>query len=197
MTQKKKKKKLKQTNIAQPGFSVLELTVVFALLALLGAFVVPNLFRAKQGAQRKEFLSSFEQLVQDAVVRSITMNKVHQIFIDIAHEVIQLREYNPQSIEQSEYKKFVLVKDANYMTEIKFLKRCQIKDFFINGVQELRPGTASLDLGFYVMQDGTSQAIIANCIDQDEDGIEPEVKFSIVINPFYARILVHETFQTP
>ncbi len=129
MIQKKKKKKLKQTRSIQAGFSFLELTVVFAVIALLGAFVVPNLFRAKQGAQRKEFLSSFESLLKDAVLKSIVENKMHQIFIDIAHEVIQTREYNPKSIEMNEHKKFARVVDQGYVTEIKFPKRFAIKDF--------------------------------------------------------------------
>ncbi len=195
--QKKKKKKLKQTRSTQSGFSLLELTVVFAVIALLGAFVVPNLFRAKQGAQRKEFLSSFESLLKDAVLLSIVENKMHQIFIDITHEVIQTRAYDKNSIETKQYKKFARVLHQNYVTEIKFPKRFVIKDFFINGVQEFSPGNATSDVGFYVMPDGTSQAIIANCIDQDEDSIESEVKFSFTINPFYARMSVHETFQTP
>jgi prepilin-type N-terminal cleavage/methylation domain-containing protein len=195
--QKKKKKKLKQTRATQSGFSLLELMIVLALIGLLGAFVVPNLFRAKQGAQQKEFLSSFEALLKDAVLRSIVENKMHQIFIDIAHELIQTRAYDAQSIESNKHKKFARVLDSDYLTEIKFPKRFAMKDFFINGVQEFAPGTAALDVMFYVMPDGTSQAIIANIIDQDEDSIEPEVTFSFVINPFYARMSVHETFQTP
>ncbi|MDP3787782.1 MAG: type II secretion system protein [Candidatus Chromulinivorax sp.] len=188
---------MKQTRSIQAGFSLLELTVVFAVIALLGAFVVPNLFRAKQGIQRKEFVASFESLLKDAVLRSILENKMHQIFIDITHEVIQTREYNAQSIETREHLKFARVLDADYLTEIKFPKRFAIQDFFINGIQEFHPGTETFDVGFYVMPDGTSQAIIANLIDQDEDGIDPEVKFSFVINPFYARMSVYETFQTP
>jgi prepilin-type N-terminal cleavage/methylation domain-containing protein len=181
---------------AQPGFSLLELIVVFALIGLLGAFVVPNLFRTKQGAARKEFLTQFEALLKDAVLRSITESKMHQIFIDLEHEKIQTRIFEKNSIESNHHKKFVRLMDAQYLTEINFPKRFIMKDFFINGVQELVPGNMVLDVVFYVMPDGTSQAIVANVIEEDVDGIAPDTKFSFVINPFYARMSVHETFQT-
>ncbi|MBV8661236.1 MAG: type II secretion system protein [Candidatus Dependentiae bacterium] len=187
-----------QTKTAQLGFSFLELMIIFALLTLLGAFVVPNLFRTKQGAERKEFLTSFETLLKDATLRSIVENKMHQIYIDIAHELIQTRIYDSTSIEVNKHKQFVaLEKNKEYLVEIPFLKRFKINNFFINGVDEVVPGAAMQDVVFYVMPDGTSQAVIANLIDQDEEAILPDVNFSFVINPFYARISVYETFQTP
>ena len=181
----------------QSGFSFLELIVVFALISLLGAFVVPNLFRTKQGADRKEFLASFDTLLKDAVLQSITENKIHQIFIDIDHELIQTRVYDAQSIETNQHKQFIPVIHQEHVTEIKFPKRLKIQNFFINGVEELIAGTLTHDVLFYIMPDGTSQAIIANIVDQDEDGVVPDIEFSCVINPFYARMSVHETFQTP
>lgn len=187
-----------QTRTAQPGFSFLELMIIFALLALLGAFVVPNLFRTKQGTQRKEFLISFETLLKDATLRSIVENKMHQIYIDIAHELIQTRIYDPTSIEINKHKQFAaLEKNQEYVVEIKFLKQFKINNFFINGIDEVTPGAAMQDVMFYIMPDGTSQAIVANLTDQDEEGIMPDVNFSFVINPFYARMSVYETFQTP
>ena len=186
-----------QTKKAQPGFSLLELMIVLALIGLLGAFVVPNLFRTKHGAERKEFLTSFETLLKDAVLRSIVENETHQIYIDIVHELIQTRIYDETSIEANQHKQFTRVQDNQYLTEIKFSKQFKFQNFFINGVEELVAGTAALDILFYIMPDGTSQAIIANVIDQDEDGSVSDVNFSFVINPFYARMSVYETFQAP
>jgi type II secretory pathway pseudopilin PulG len=203
-TQRKKNKELKLKKSAQPGFSFLELMIVFALLGLLGAFVVPNLFRAKQGAHRKEFVASFEHLLKDAVLRAILTNSMHQIFIDLAGGTIQTRIYDPQSIETNRHKKFKALVDDQYLARIPSkdqknldLKRFALKNFFINGIEELQPGTATLDISFYIMPDGTSQAIIANLVDQDEDGLEPDVQFSYEINPFNARMVLHDAFQTP
>jgi prepilin-type N-terminal cleavage/methylation domain-containing protein len=182
---------------AQPGYNFLELMIVLALIGLLGAFVVPNLFRTKSGSERKEFLTSLETLVKDAVLRSIVENKMHQIYIDIVHEAIQTRIYDEQSIEMNKHKKFIALQDSEYTTEIKFLNRFKIKNFFIDGVEELVSGTATLDVMFYIMPDGTSQAIVANLVDQDVDGLAPDVNFSFVINPFYARMTSYDAFQTP
>lgn len=178
------------------GYSLLELMIVLAIIGLLGAFAVPNLFKTKQGAERKEFIASFQVMLKDCVLRSIVQNKMHQIYIDIEHEVIQIREFDASSIETNQHQKFKKVEDFGYLTEIRFLKRFVIHNFFINGIDEVTPGNAMLNVSFYIMQDGTSQAIVVNFVDQDIDGVVPDIQFSCVINPFYARLSVHETFQT-
>lgn len=193
----KKKIELMHVKTTQAGFSFLELMVVFALLTLLGAFVVPNFFKNKQGAERKEFLQSFESLLKDAILRSIMTHEMHQIYLDIAHQAIQTRTYDAASIETNQHKKFKQVKDADYLTQINFLKRFTIQNFYINGVDEVVPGNAMQDVMFYVMPDGTSQAIMVNLVDQDEDGLTADIPFSFQINPFYARMTTYDAFSTP
>ena len=180
----------------QSGFSFIELMIVFVLIAMLGAFVVPNIFRTKQGAQRKEFLLSLEVMLKDAVLRSIIYNQVHQIYFDIENEVVQLRIHDDKSVETSLHKQFSEVKDAEYHTKIQFLKKFKIKNFFINGVDEVLSGAALQDVLFYVMPDGTCQPVVANFVDENDDA-QQDVSFSLTINPFYARMAVYEKFQTP
>ena len=71
--------------------------------------MVPNLFKTQLGAERKEFLTSFQALIKDAVLRSIVENQVHQIYLDIAHETIQVRTHDTRSIETNKHKQFKLV----------------------------------------------------------------------------------------
>jgi prepilin-type N-terminal cleavage/methylation domain-containing protein len=179
------------------GFSFLELMVVLALIGLLGAFVVPNIFKTTQGAVQKEFLSEFETLIKGAVLRSILENTVHQIYIDTVHEFVEIRIYDEQSVETNEHKKFIRLQDKDYTTRVKFLKRFAIQNFFINGIDEVAVGTVMQDVMFYIMPDGSSQAIIANIADQDTVVEMQDNLFSVIINPFYARMSVYETFQTP
>lgn len=186
-----------QIKTVQPGFSFIELMVVLALLGLLGAFVVPNIFKSNRGAEQKKLLISFKTMVQDATLRAITTNQIHQIFFDITNECIQLRIYDPQSLESNQHKKFRLVKDSQFLTQIPFFKQFVIKNFFINGVDEVKVGNTMYDVSFYIMPDGTSQPIVINCIDENEIGSTQNPTFSIVVNPFYARVLTHETFQEP
>lgn len=193
----KKKTELMQTKLEHSGFSFLEMTIVLALLALLGTFVVPNLFKNNRKNQVKAFISSLQNVVKDAALRSLIENKMHQIYFDIEHEVIQIRVYDPASIESNNHKKFKKVIDVEYLTEIAFPKNFIIHNFFINGIDEVTAGNLMLDVFFYIMPDGTSQTIIINCVDQDIDGFEDDIKFSLVINPFYARMSVYELFQAP
>ena len=194
---KKKKIELMRCNENQPGFNFIELMVVLALIGVLGAFVVPNLFKTRQDTARKEFMQSFESLVQNAVLRSLVEHVMHQICIDIAHQKITMRIFDEKSVEQNKHKQFKDVSDQDYVTEIPFLSRFSIHNFFINGVDEVTPGTAMQDVVFYIMPDGTSQSIVANFVDQDQDNGDVQNRFSCKINPFYARMSVYETFQTP
>jgi len=180
----------------QSGFSFIELMIVFVLIAMLGAFVVPNIFRTKKGKERKEFLLVLETMLKDAVLRSIIHNEIHQIYFDINKEEVLLRTYDDKIINTSSHKQFSEVKDDEYHTKIKFLKNFKIKNFFINGIDEIIAGVVLQDVLFYIMPDGTSQIVVANIVDEyDED--EQGFNFSFVINPFYARMSVYETFQTP
>ena len=192
----KKKIELMLNSINKSGFSLLELVIVFALIGMLGAFVVPNIFRTRQGTERKEFVSSLETMLKNAVLESVVQNKVHQIYFDIEKELIELRVHDSKSTETKMKDQFVQIKDADFPTNISFLKKINIKNFFINGSDEVSAAAKLQDVLFYIMPDGTSQAVIINFVDEGDDTAQ-DVNFSLVINPFYARMSVHETFQTP
>jgi len=192
----KKKIELMLNSTNKSGFSLLELVIVFALIGMLGAFVVPNIFRTRQGTERKQFISSFEAMLKNAVLESIAQNKVHQIYFDIEKELIQLRIHDSKSTETKTKDQFVKVTDVDFATQISFLKKFNIKNFFINGNDEVSAAAKLQDVLFYIMPDGTSQAVIMNLVDESDDAAQ-DVNFSLVINPFYARMLVYETFQTP
>jgi len=185
---------LSSTN--KSGFSLLELVIVFALIGMLGAFVVPNIFRTRQGTERKQCISSLEAMLKNAVLESIIQNKVHQIYFDIDKELIQLRVHNPKSDEVKVAKQFKEVVDKDFATHFTFLKKFKIKNFFINGADEVSPAAELTTVLFYIMPDGTSQPVIINVVDESDDSAN-DIDFSLVINPFYARMSVYEKFQTP
>lgn len=194
--QTKKKIELMQNSTQQSGFSLLELMIVFALIAMLGALVVPNIFRVKPGAVQKEFLSSLDSLIQQTVARSVVEQKVHQIYFDIKQEFVQMRQKDPKSIELKTHKQFTQVKDSQYTTQIPLPKDFKIKNFFINGIDEVNHAAQLEDVLFYSMPDGTSQPVVVNITHEHEDAAQ-DSSFSFVINPFYARMSVYEAFQAP
>lgn len=192
----KKKTELMLNRTQQSGFSLLELMIVFALIAMLGAFMVPNIFRVKPKALQREFLSSLDTMIKQAVARSILQQKVHQIYFNIKEEIVQMRQKDVESIERSEHKQFKEVQDSDYVTHIPFLKHFKIKNFFINRSDKVIAGARLEDVLFYIMQDGTSQPVVANFMYESDDTTQDAI-FSFVINPFYARMSVYESFQTP
>jgi prepilin-type N-terminal cleavage/methylation domain-containing protein len=192
----KKKTELMQNSTKQSGFSLLELMIVFVLIAMLGAFVVPNIFKRKSGVEQKQFLSSLETMLKHTVVRAVLEQQVHQIYFDIKQEIIQVRIHDAKSVETKLHKQFTEVNDPEFKTHIPFLKEFKIKNFFINGNEEVFPGRLLEDVLFYIMPDGTSQPVVVNIVHENDDAMQ-DVNFSFVINPFYARMSVYETFQTP
>lgn len=192
----KKKIELMLSNRNQSGFSLLEVMIVLVLIVMLGAFVVPNIFKARQGSQRKQFLTSFETMLKQSVLRSILKQEIHQIYFNIKQEVIQMRIRDLKSIETNLHKQFIEVKDLEYVTHIPFLKNLKIKNFYINGADEVISGALLDDVLFYIMPDGTSQPIIVNILEENDDQMQ-DISFSFVVNPFYARMSVYETFQAP
>jgi len=46
------------------------------------------------------------------------------------------------------------------------------------------------------MPDGTCQPVVANFV-QVDDLSDKDIPFSFTLNPFYARMSVYETFQSP
>lgn len=178
----------------QKGFGLFEMIIVLSLLAGLGAMVVPNLFRSQTTAARKEFLSSFRDLLQHAVLHAVYENKTVQVYINVESEKIQLRQFDEQVVEENKHKKFSEIKADNFKPYISLPSSLSIKNFVINETDEVRSQARLQEVWFYIMPDGTSQPVIVNMIDRD-DREEKDIPFSFVINPFYARMSSYEGFQ--
>ena len=183
-------------NKAKQGFFILELVIVLALIGVLGSMVIPNLFRSKQGVVRKEFLSSFESLLKGAVQQAVLTGKVYQVYINNDDKIVQTRVFDSKSSEQNKHKQFTKVNDDQYLQELPLPSQLIVKNFFIGKSDEVIAGSKLQDVWFYIMPDGSCQPILVNMIDQ-HDYTENDFKFSFVISPFYARMSVYESFQTP
>lgn len=178
----------------QKGFGLFELVIVLALIAGLGAMVVPNLFRNQAAVERKQFVADVKKLLQQAVKFAVYQNKVVQVYCNFEDHEMVLREFDQQSNEENKHKKFKVMKKNGKPVTIFWPEDIVVKNFVINEKDEVLSSAKLQDVWFYIMPDGTSQPVVVNCIDQN-DLQQEDLKFSFVINPFYARVQFYEKFQ--
>lgn len=176
------------------GISFIEILVVLLLISIMTSFVIPRMFTNRSGMTKKRFFSDFSTLIADTVFQSILSKKVHQIFFDFDHHKIIVKQHNPKIDEKKKEAQFENVPSNTFNSQIALPQDFRIRNFFIEKNDEIKPGSKTLDAWFYIMPDGTSQAVTIN-IDDDSDG--QESKFSIVINPFYSQATLYDAFQKP
>ncbi|HSW75503.1 MAG TPA: hypothetical protein VLG50_00515 [Candidatus Saccharimonadales bacterium] len=157
-------------------------------------FVVPRFLTNPRNKEKKEFFSSFSRLVSDTTYQALTTKKIHQVFFDIEHHTIQVKIHSPSPQETDKHEQFKPVPDGTFHSSMPIPEFLVVKNFFIQGVDEVKPGKNFLNAWFYIMPDGTSQAVIIN-IENESETVDNQ--FAIVINPFYSQAKLHDTFTKP
>jgi type II secretory pathway pseudopilin PulG len=185
-------KKLSQHTTA--GVSFIEILVLLLLISMFMSFVAPRFLTNPRGKEKKEFFSQFSQLLSDTIYQAITSKKIHQVFFDFDHREIKVKIHTPSKEEQDKHKQFKPVPEGIFHSSTTIPERLVIKNFFIQGVDEMGQGKVTHDAWFYIMPDGTSQTVTINIEDENE---ETNNQFAITINPFYSQAKLHDTFAKP
>ncbi len=174
------------------GFSFIEILVALLLLSIFASFVVPRIFGNRKGVTKKQFFSDFSHVISDTLYQAITTKKIHQVFFDFNNREISVKIYHTDSSETDKHKQFKKVPPGNFHSSLIIPEQLTIQNFSINGTDAMAAGKTTNDAWFYIMPDGTSQAVIMNIQDEQEES--PHDRFSIVINPFYSQVKLHDAF---
>ena len=182
------------------GFSLLEIVVAIALLALLMSIGIPALNKFRPGYDRKAFISTLSALVQRTWQDAQVTHKTHRIRFDINHRtVIAEREIGKNDMGELQYQEV----SSQYMpSRITWPEHIQIKDVFIDGIDQMHkpgmPGFKIEEVWFYVYQDGSLQEVIINMFDTtDASQAEAGTRLGLVLSPFTAKFTAYDTFQQP
>lgn len=182
------------------GFSLLEIVVAIALLALLMAIGVPALNRFRPGYERNAFVSTLSALVQRTWQDAQITHKTHRIRFDIPHRtVIAEREMGKNDMGEVQYQE---VSSQYIQSRITWPAHIQIKDVFIDGIDQMHkpgmPGFKVEEVWFYVYADGSIQEVIINMFDTtDASQAEAGTRLGLVLSPFTAKFTAYDTFQQP
>ena len=173
----------------QSGFSLLEILIVLLMISLFGAFVAPT-FMTKKSVAKQKFIAEFATLMQDTLYQAISTKSIHQVYFDFDNNVIIAKEQNSQKQDSNKHKNF----SDTFIDKVHISPQFTFHNFYIQATDEVQQGKVLHDAWFYIMPDGTSQAVIMNIEDNSQD---PSKQFSITINPFYSQVQADETFQKP
>lgn len=177
------------------GISFIEILVVLLLVSLFMSFVIPRFLSSQQGRAKKLFFTEFKTLVTDTMHQAVMKKKVHQIYWDLDHHEIIAKVHDSELNEKSKHDQFKSVPTDIFASKIKLPTHFTIRNFFIQGNEdEMKSGETKHFIWTYIMPDGTSQQVIANIQDENE---QHNNRFSITINPFYSQVSLHDTFQKP
>ncbi|MEX0848690.1 MAG: prepilin-type N-terminal cleavage/methylation domain-containing protein [Candidatus Dependentiae bacterium] len=179
------------------GFTLLEILIAIAIVAVMAIVVVPNVGRKKPGAERKAFVAKLNALTQLAWQNALAQNRLYRVLFDFKNKIVSVEQETNQKDAQGQ-PKFEQTRITYLDTQIEWPEHLQIKNFFIEGFDESKRfvGRDTGETWFFVVPDGMTQRVtinIADTVDRLTNG-RPR-KIGLVLNPFNAQFKTYDTFK--
>jgi len=185
--------------MTKSGFTLLEVVVALAIVALIAGLVVPRLAPRKPKQEREQFVAALNALTKFAWQRAVSKNKIQRIeFFFDRREIRLLKDLEKKDAKGEPM--FGPIKDAYRSTTMKIPKQYQFKNFYIEGVDEMARHGAGQDVKgawFYILPDGLAQSVLINFFDVNDLRAGKPRPVGLVLNPFSAQFKVYSAFQTP
>lgn len=156
------------------------------------SMAIPRFITNKPDTAQKQFFAEFATLVADTAYQAIVTKKVHQIYWNFNTHQIIVKRYENMPDEANIHQRFKPIAKDVFHSQIKYPELFNIRNFFVQGEDLIKPGMIMNDAWLYIMTDGSSQATTINIEDATQ---EVTTKFSITINPFYSQATLHDRFQ--
>ena len=178
----------------KPGFTLVELMVAVAIIALLATVAVFNVRRDRPKETRERFVSQLNNLTGYAWRNAITTNKVQQVLFHFGKRQVSVL----QESEKDKYgkTKYVPPKAAPIKTTIKIPEQLELRNFYINGEDRAEVVGKSGEAWFYITE-GLSQEVIINFLDKKDTVNRRKRAVGLVLNPFSAQFEAYDEFKTP
>lgn len=179
------------------GFTFIEIIIVVALIAMLGAIVVPNLRGRKPGYERKQFFDTIEGVINAAQLEATKKGHAYRIFLNLKNNQVRLEAPTKETTTRGApvYKPVTI---PYVKTNLLWPVNLEIKNFFIKGRDELtaKSGTETDTVWFYITPEGTAQEVIINMLDTNNlDANNNPAQASAVLNPFTLQFTLYDEFQ--
>lgn len=182
----------------KPAFSLIELVVVIAIIALLATISLPTLKSFFPKDERKVFLENLNSLTFSALSNAILSHKLTRVTFDFNENKIYLEEETGKKSLSGKENIFERITSKFGNFEIDFpASKFKIQNFFIDTRDEMKLFLEQVKkekVWFFITSDGIAQNVTLNLIDLiNTDGDQ----FSFVLNPFTTQFAYYEKFMSP
>ena len=181
-----------------PAFTLLEILVALAIIAIISMVVVPNFRRTTPMEERKAFITSLNSLVQFAWQQALQQRKVAQVTFDFKKEMVSIGLATNKQ-DQKGNTVFAPITGAFLNTAISWPDAYVVRQFFIEGFDEMKrySGRQAAEMWFYIIPDGLAQSVIINMVDEKDIRDGKPLTIGLVLNPFMPQFVAYDEFQKP
>jgi prepilin-type N-terminal cleavage/methylation domain-containing protein len=168
------------------AFTLIELLIVILIIGILGSVLAPRLAPRTAKTEKEAFIAQLNSLNRAALTQAITTQTLFQLFWDLEHRTIEIRKHtgNYDRNGDPECKPMQI---PYGMQSVTIPERFIVKQFSIEGVNELAGARATKQVWFYIVPDGISQQVTIVFTDTHEDITDAEKKLTLILNPFTVR----------
>lgn len=182
--------------IKRPGFTLLELVVVVAIMAILATIIIPQLGRGNARKQREQFVMKFNTLLRHTAVDAIATNKVHKVIIDIVHHAITIQQQTTQKTTEGQWV-YKTPRRAYAQVPLVIPPTYSVKNCVVEGFDEMSSfaGGTAKTVWFYIMPQGLAQAVTLNILDRTDKNPAQGQQFGLVLNPLTVQFRMYDAWQ--
>lgn len=165
------------------GFTLIELLIVILIIGIMGSVLAPRLAPRTARTEREAFIEQLNSLNRVALTQAITTQHLHQIFWDLEHHKIEIRKHTG-GYDRAGDPECKPVQIPYGMQSVMIPERFIVKQFSIEGINELAGAKKTKQVWFYIVPDGIAQQVTVVFIDTHEDVTDAEKKLTLILNPF-------------
>ena len=124
-----------------------------------------------------------EARLRAGLTQAITTQVLHQIFWDLERHTIEIRKHTG-AYDRAGDPECKVGQIAFTGQAVSIPERFVVKQFTIEGVNELAGARNTKQVWFYIVPDGVAQQVTVLFADTHEDASDAEKKVTLVLNPF-------------
>lgn len=164
------------------------------IVGLLAAIISPNLRRRQPDYERQQFLAHLNALVRFTAQQAAVTGKVHRLFFDFKQNKVSAQIKGEGKNEKGE-QLYVPIKGRYVHSSLTWPKNLVVKQFKIEGTDEMARDTRPTEFWFFIVPDGLTQDVVINILDVNKAYRDKPKQVGLVLNPFAAQFKIYESFQ--